>query len=157
MCGKNALRDALDTPVQGAGIFPNSDRFGPEMRSLSLQSAQSGTTLTLSLACFLTRQQGAGSAGGEVAAASNNNGAQVRNDGEGVYELVGFISHMGTSTQCGHYVCHLKKDGRCVCVCVCVWVGVWVCVWVWVCVCVRAWMVGVGGCVGGWVCVGVSV
>lgn len=25
------------------------------------------------------------------------------------YELVGFISHMGANTACGHYVCHLKK------------------------------------------------
>lgn len=28
------------------------------------------------------------------------------------YELLGFVSHMGTSTMCGHYVCHIKKDGR---------------------------------------------
>ena len=26
--------------------------------------------------------------------------------------MVGFISHMGSNTSCGHYVCHLKKDGR---------------------------------------------
>uniref|UniRef100_A0A3P8WWJ0 Ubiquitin carboxyl-terminal hydrolase n=1 Tax=Cynoglossus semilaevis TaxID=244447 RepID=A0A3P8WWJ0_CYNSE len=26
------------------------------------------------------------------------------------YELIAFISHMGTSTMCGHYVCHIKKD-----------------------------------------------
>ncbi len=28
------------------------------------------------------------------------------------YELTAFISHMGTSTMCGHYVCHIKKDGK---------------------------------------------
>ena len=28
------------------------------------------------------------------------------------YKLVAFISHMGTSTTTGHYVCHVKKDGR---------------------------------------------
>lgn len=28
------------------------------------------------------------------------------------YKLVGFISHMGTSTMVGHYVCHLLKDNR---------------------------------------------
>mmetsp|Transcript_62 Transcript_62/g.92 ORF Transcript_62/g.92 Transcript_62/m.92 type:complete len:885 (-) Transcript_62:589-3243(-) len=33
-------------------------------------------------------------------------------DGPGQYELVGFISHMGSNTACGHYVCHIKKDGR---------------------------------------------
>ncbi|XP_014677519.1 PREDICTED: ubiquitin carboxyl-terminal hydrolase 5-like [Priapulus caudatus] len=33
-------------------------------------------------------------------------------DGAGKYKLVGFISHMGTSTFVGHYVCHILKDGR---------------------------------------------
>jgi len=28
------------------------------------------------------------------------------------YELAAFISHMGTSTNVGHYVCHIKKDDR---------------------------------------------
>uniref|UniRef100_A0AAQ4S7B1 Ubiquitin carboxyl-terminal hydrolase n=1 Tax=Gasterosteus aculeatus aculeatus TaxID=481459 RepID=A0AAQ4S7B1_GASAC len=31
-------------------------------------------------------------------------------DGAGKYELFAFVSHMGTSTMCGHYVCHIKKD-----------------------------------------------
>ncbi|XP_066565709.1 ubiquitin carboxyl-terminal hydrolase 13 isoform X2 [Amia ocellicauda] len=38
-------------------------------------------------------------------------GPRVR-DGPGRYELFAFISHMGTSTMCGHYVCHIKKEGR---------------------------------------------
>ncbi|XP_053566142.1 ubiquitin carboxyl-terminal hydrolase 13 [Bombina bombina] len=33
-------------------------------------------------------------------------------DGNGRYELFGFISHVGTSTMSGHYVCHIKKEGR---------------------------------------------
>ncbi|KAG7456899.1 hypothetical protein MATL_G00240820 [Megalops atlanticus] len=33
-------------------------------------------------------------------------------DGPGRYELFAFISHMGTSTKSGHYVCHIKKEGR---------------------------------------------
>ena len=28
------------------------------------------------------------------------------------YRLVAFVSHMGTSTLCGHYVCHILKEGR---------------------------------------------
>lgn len=28
------------------------------------------------------------------------------------YELFAFISHMGSSTMSGHYVCHIKKEGR---------------------------------------------
>ncbi|PNI43059.1 USP13 isoform 3 [Pan troglodytes] len=33
-------------------------------------------------------------------------------DGSGTYELFAFISHMGTSTMSGHYICHIKKEGR---------------------------------------------
>lgn len=33
-------------------------------------------------------------------------------DGSGKYKLVAFISHMGTSTMVGHYVCHILKEGR---------------------------------------------
>lgn len=28
------------------------------------------------------------------------------------YKLTAFISHMGSNTACGHYVCHIKKDGE---------------------------------------------
>ena len=28
------------------------------------------------------------------------------------YKLMAFISHMGTSSLVGHYVCHIIKDGR---------------------------------------------
>ncbi|KAL0553723.1 hypothetical protein IC582_007627 [Cucumis melo] len=33
-------------------------------------------------------------------------------DGGERYKLMGIISHIGTSTQCGHYVAHIFKDGR---------------------------------------------
>ena len=34
-------------------------------------------------------------------------------DGSGRYRLRAFISHMGSSTACGHYVCHIRdKEGR---------------------------------------------
>jgi ubiquitin carboxyl-terminal hydrolase 5/13 len=33
-------------------------------------------------------------------------------DGEGKYRLKAFISHMGTSSQVGHYVCHILKDNQ---------------------------------------------
>lgn len=29
-------------------------------------------------------------------------------DGPGKYTLLGFISHMGSNTACGHYVCHIR-------------------------------------------------
>lgn len=28
------------------------------------------------------------------------------------YELIGFASHMGSSVHCGHYVAHVKKEGK---------------------------------------------
>lgn len=33
-------------------------------------------------------------------------------DGEGKYRLVGIVSHIGKNTTSGHYVAHLKKDGK---------------------------------------------
>jgi len=33
-------------------------------------------------------------------------------DGDGKYTLIGLISHIGKHTGSGHYVCHLKKDGK---------------------------------------------
>jgi ubiquitin carboxyl-terminal hydrolase 5/13 len=33
-------------------------------------------------------------------------------DGEGEYDLVGLISHIGKNTGSGHYVAHLKKEGK---------------------------------------------
>uniref|UniRef100_A0A2S2NUA3 Ubiquitin carboxyl-terminal hydrolase n=1 Tax=Schizaphis graminum TaxID=13262 RepID=A0A2S2NUA3_SCHGA len=33
-------------------------------------------------------------------------------DGRGIYKLFAFVSHMGSSSTVGHYVCHIKKEGR---------------------------------------------
>lgn len=33
-------------------------------------------------------------------------------DGDGKYELVGFASHIGNSLRCGHYVAHVRKEGK---------------------------------------------
>jgi ubiquitin carboxyl-terminal hydrolase 5/13 len=33
-------------------------------------------------------------------------------DGEGMYSLIGCVSHIGKNVGSGHYVCHLKKDGK---------------------------------------------
>ena len=49
---------------------------------------------------------GGGGGGGE------GEGAAQYDDGPGQYDLLGFISHMGSNTACGHYVCHIKKEGR---------------------------------------------
>ncbi|MEW5315258.1 MAG: hypothetical protein WDW38_006701 [Sanguina aurantia] len=52
---------------------------------------------------------GSGSNGAATGSGSKR-GAYV--DGSGRYELVSFVSHMGSNLGCGHYVCHIKKDGR---------------------------------------------
>ncbi|XP_049543524.1 ubiquitin carboxyl-terminal hydrolase 5 isoform X2 [Anopheles darlingi] len=53
----------------------------------------------------------ASSAGAAQASAGKSSGPTYR-DGTGKYKLVAFISHMGTSAQVGHYVCHILKDGQ---------------------------------------------
>jgi len=49
---------------------------------------------------------------GASASAAPSNPKQGLHDGPGHYKLLGFISHMGSSTSSGHYVCHIKKDGK---------------------------------------------
>mmetsp|Transcript_67027 Transcript_67027/g.187406 ORF Transcript_67027/g.187406 Transcript_67027/m.187406 type:complete len:831 (+) Transcript_67027:144-2636(+) len=50
---------------------------------------------------------GGGGGGGGGAAG----GAEASfDDGRGEYSLVGFVSHIGRHTGCGHYVCHMKRD-----------------------------------------------
>ncbi|NWY52400.1 UBP13 hydrolase, partial [Chionis minor] len=53
----------------------------------------------------------ANNANANIPAETGSEGPRIK-DGSGRYELFGFISHMGTSTMSGHYVCHLKKEGR---------------------------------------------
>ena len=43
---------------------------------------------------------------------SNSTASSNLSDGSPKYKLVAFISHMGTSTMVGHYVCHILKEGR---------------------------------------------
>ncbi|KAI7733014.1 hypothetical protein M8C21_025005 [Ambrosia artemisiifolia] len=50
-------------------------------------------------------------ASGPDAATSSSVDAPL-SDGDGKYRLIGLVSHMGTSTQCGHYVAHVYKEGR---------------------------------------------
>ncbi|GMF30653.1 unnamed protein product [Phytophthora fragariaefolia] len=37
---------------------------------------------------------------------------RLDSDTIGDYSLVGFVSHVGKNTNSGHYVCHMKKEGR---------------------------------------------
>jgi len=56
---------------------------------------------------------GGDSAGGAAAAASS--GAQAPHldaSKKGHYQLASFISHKGPSVHCGHYVSHVRKEGK---------------------------------------------
>ncbi|KAL4854620.1 Ubiquitin carboxyl-terminal hydrolase 5 [Chlorella vulgaris] len=60
---------------------------------------------------------GAGVAGPDAAAAAGPAAGPAAAplpllDGPGRYELLGIVSHIGANTGCGHYVAHVKKDGR---------------------------------------------
>ena len=55
---------------------------------------------------------GGGGGGGGAGGGGGGGDAEECDDGPGAYELLGFISHMGSNTACGHYVCHIKKGGR---------------------------------------------
>lgn len=43
---------------------------------------------------------------------SNNNDTISCDDGQGKYELLSIVSHIGRSTDHGHYICHIKIDGK---------------------------------------------
>ena len=45
----------------------------------------------------------------EAAPSASASAAVTRDDGPGIYELVGFVSHVGANTACGHYVCHARR------------------------------------------------
>ena len=53
-----------------------------------------------------------GGAAGEEGKEEGREGGVDYSDGEGVYRLVGFISHVGKNLGSGHYVAHIKKEGR---------------------------------------------
>jgi len=57
-------------------------------------------------------EEAAPAAHSSAAAASSTPNKTNYRDGRGKYRLVAFISHMGTSAQVGHYVCHIRKKGE---------------------------------------------
>jgi ubiquitin carboxyl-terminal hydrolase 5/13 len=38
--------------------------------------------------------------------------SEFKGDKAGVYNLHGFVTHLGSSIHAGHYVCHIKRDGK---------------------------------------------
>jgi len=52
------------------------------------------------------------SASGDNAQVATSNSATAPTDGHGKYEMFAFVSHCGPSSMSGHYVCHIKKNGK---------------------------------------------
>merc|ERR1719206_363378 len=52
------------------------------------------------------------SASGDNAQVAISNSATAPTDGHGKYEMFAFVSHCGPSSMSGHYVCHIKKNGK---------------------------------------------
>lgn len=53
-----------------------------------------------------------GEAAGDGGDEAPSGSGQPAIDGPAKYSLVGFASHIGSNTACGHYVAHVKKEGR---------------------------------------------
>lgn len=49
---------------------------------------------------------------GQASSSESSSSAIKFIDGNPKYELLGFASHLGSNTSCGHYVAHIKKEGR---------------------------------------------
>ena len=50
--------------------------------------------------------------GGAAGGSGNNSKNENLTNGQPIYKLAAFISHMGSSHMVGHYVCHILKDGK---------------------------------------------
>lgn len=48
----------------------------------------------------------------EESAQTSSEPVHTFRDGDGTYQLVAFISHMGTNANVGHYVAHICKAGQ---------------------------------------------
>ncbi|GAA0167260.1 cysteine protease [Lithospermum erythrorhizon] len=105
---------------------PISEKVNPDSASSSVDQSQVDTLLAFGFDEHLARKA-LQAAGGDVEKATDlifNNAvpmdcseasAPVHTelpDGGGRYKLIGVVSHIGTSTQCGHYVAHIYKEGR---------------------------------------------
>ncbi|CAH9082884.1 unnamed protein product [Cuscuta epithymum] len=138
-CQKAAINTS-NTGVEGAMNWLLAHMDDPEIddpisqigRSVDIDQSQVDTLVSFGFHEDLARQALKAS-GGDIEKATdwifNNPGASEKSDmdtsssggtsvvdaalpdGEGRYKLMGVVSHIGNSTQCGHYVAHIYKDG----------------------------------------------
>jgi len=96
-------------PNEGSLMSIVNMGFTPEQATQALKNADNNVERAIDwIFSHICELEAGDQEGGNEAAAPQ---PQFR-DGLGRYRLVAFISHMGTSTMVGHYVCHIYKDGR---------------------------------------------
>ena len=116
-----------DAP-EGSGAAPASTRFSPDADIIAQIVAMGFEENGAKKACKATNNSGVEAAmewvlshmgdadfhtpyveEEEAAPSASASTAVTREDGPGIYELVGFVSHVGANTACGHYVCHARR------------------------------------------------
>ncbi len=81
------------------------DRMGGDAHRAAdflLTHGSEGLQMTISPIDRFTNESRNGGSGGDSSLT----------DGPGKYTLIGFISHVGKNTSCGHYVAHVMKEGQ---------------------------------------------
>ena len=121
---------AADAPAAAAAAAGPDPEALMTLSSMGFDEAQAGAALTAcsgnveraadwlfsrtpeEIAAAIAEQNGAASAAAGGGGGGGGGGEAVLDDGAGEYELLGIISHMGANTGCGHYVAHVKKEGK---------------------------------------------
>jgi len=104
---------AADDVPEDAIAMVMSMGFTREQASTALK--QTSNSVERAIDWIFSHPDGIPDAGSESVQTNGNDSTPTLpsvTDGTGNYELFAFISHMGTSTLCGHYVCHIKKNGK---------------------------------------------
>ena len=115
--GSNAAADASSTAMLSAMGFSDAHArtalhaCGGDVERAADWLFSRADDLDAACAAFEAERGGSGGDGGGSAGAEGSNDSKCL-DGPGEYELFGVVSHMGGNTACGHYVAHVKQDGR---------------------------------------------
>jgi ubiquitin carboxyl-terminal hydrolase 5/13 len=106
-----AMLGFTDEQAKAALLSTNGN---PERAADWLFSRMDNLDAAVAEALAAQGENAAGGGGGGAGAGAAGAGAanDAGNDGPGRYTLFGIVSHLGKNTGCGHYVAHIKKDGR---------------------------------------------
>merc|ERR1711871_1208776 len=112
--------DGSEDPAPGSSAVPAVDPASVEqLMQMGFTKAQcekalrkTGGSVEAAMEWIFSNPDDDGSEDPAPAAPLEQEAGPVFSDGPGDYELIAIISHLGKSTSCGHYVCHIKKDGQ---------------------------------------------